>query len=651
MSATDSSPDSLLSRAITLQRTDRFSEAERVTRRVVEQWPEHARGHCTHGVSLFHLNRLEDAAAAFRQAIAIDDGYANALCNLGSALHRLEKYGEAENAYRRALKADPNYKLARTGLAATLQESRKRGVTIAKINITLSAGGKPQIKTVQATGSYEERRRAEAQDVIDAFRSASENAPEDGLAAAQLYFELRHACDWQEMPEAEARLDALTRAAVARDEAPGEHAFIHISRVEDTAQNLTVARLHARAVARRDARPFTHTHPDDNPRPIRLGYLSADFRDHAIGHLIAGLFDHHDRARFEVTAYSHGDDDESAFRQRVLDSADRFVDLREVSDEAAAQRIFDDKIDILVDLSGQIRGHRLEIMALRPAPIQVAYIGFPGSNGAEYIDYMFTDQTVTPTDRADDYSEAPAYLPHCYLITDDAQPIAETAPSRAENDLPPDSVVFCSFNQGFKITPDVFDAWCSVMRNVEDSVLWLLEKNPLAQYNLRREAEARGVASNRLIFARRIPKPEHMARTQLADLALDTGIYTGHVTTCDMLWAGVPVITRLGNHFASRVSASALRAAGLPELITDGWPEFIKLATRLSDDTDARSALRAKLAAARDTAPLFDTARSVRALEFGFIEMWRRHCSGEAPRPIDIPDGDGRAASLSRTPG
>jgi len=638
----DETIQSLLNRAVTLQRGDRFDEAEAVARRAVTQDPDRANAHCIHGVALFHLNRIEDAVAAFERAVALKPDYTNALCNLGSALHRQKKYTEAERAYRGALAVDENYALAQTGLAATLQESRKRGVTLAKINISMGGGRKPQVTTVSTQGTIAERRRQEAQDVIDAFQAAADRAPNDGLAASQLYFEKRHACDWEGLDELEARTEDLTAAAVERGSAPGEHAFIHIARVEDTAKNLEVARLHAnqieQKVARRGAEPFSHVMPTAPEKRIRLGYLSADFRDHAIGHLIAGMFDKHDRSRVEVIAYSHGEDDESEFRRRVAASADRFVDIQDLSDEAAAARIKQDGIDILIDLSGQIRGNRLEILALKPAPLQVAYIGFPGSNGAPFIDYMFSDKTVTPEAHLAHYSEAVAYLPHCYLITDDAQPISDVPVTRESQNLPEDAVVFCSFNQGFKITPDVFDAWCEIMSDTEGSVLWLLEKNPLAQFNLRKEAETRGIDGARLIFANRIPKPDHMARTRLADLALDTGIYTGHVTTCDMLWAGLPVITRLGQHFASRVSASALKAAGLPELITESWPEFVALGKRLAADPADLATYRRRLAESHGAAPLFDTARSVRAMEHGFAEMWRRYLAGEAPGRIDIPD-------------
>jgi protein O-GlcNAc transferase len=642
VNTSDGSPADLLARTVALQRAERFADAEILARRAAEQAPDLPSAHCVHGGTLFHIDRIEDAIAAFRRAVALRPAYVNALCNLGTALHRCEKYGDAETAYRAALDADPNYALAKTGLAATLQESRKRGVTLAKINISIGAGRKPRVTTLATKGSIAERRREEARNVIAAFRDAAELAPEDGLAASQLYFELRHACDWTDLAAAEAQVDTLTARDIEEQTVPGEHAFIHIARVEDTAQNLAVARLHANAIARklsrRGALPYTHSRPTSEKTRLRLGYLSADFRDHAIGHLVAGLFAHHDRTRFEVFAYAHGEADGSDFRARIAGSADRFLDIDNLDDTAAAARLHQDGIDILIDLSGQIRGHRMEIAALRPAPLQVAYIGFPGTSGADFIDYIFTDRIVTPESHLESYSEAPAYLPHCYLITDDAQPISDASVTRAAQNLPEDAIVFCSFNQGFKITPDVFDAWCEILRRVDGSVLWLLEKNPLAQFNLRTEAEQRGVPGARLIFANRAPKPDHMARTRLADLALDTGIYTGHVTTCDMLWAGVPVVTRLGNHFASRVSASALRAAGVPELITDTWEDFISLAIRLATDASEREAFRVRLKEGRQSAPLFDTARSVRALEAGFEEMWRRHSAGQPPGRIDIPD-------------
>ena len=338
---------------------------------------------------------------------------------------------------------------------------------------------------------------------------------------------------------------------------------------------------------------------------IVIGYLSNDFRNHATAHLMLSLFGLHNRDEFEIFCYSYGKDDGSYYRARIQHDCDKFVDISTLSYEAAARCIYEDQVDILVDLKGYTRGNRFDICALRPAPIQVSYLGFPGTTGADFIDYIITDKIVTPKDHNPYYSEKFVYMPHCYQVNDNTQSISNKNWTKVDFGLPESCFVFCSFNQPYKIDPVLFGIWMRILRQVPEAVLWLIVENKIAEDNLRREAEARGVQSERLIFAKRLPKDEHLSRLKFADLALDTRIYNGHTTTSDALWAGVPVITLQGSHFASRVSSSILSAIGIPDLITYSLEEYEALAIRLAHNPAELKEIRQRSAKNRLDMPLF----------------------------------------------
>jgi predicted O-linked N-acetylglucosamine transferase (SPINDLY family) len=379
----------------------------------------------------------------------------------------------------------------------------------------------------------------------------------------------------------------------------------------------------------------------DPDRRLKIGYFTSDMHDHPVAHLTVGLFEHHDRSAIELSIYSHGRADASPWRRRAEAAADCFVDLHGLGHRAMAERIAADGTDILIDLNGHSSGAKMEALALRPSPLQALWLGYPASSGADFIDYMITDIVATPPEAAPDYSEALLWLPHAFQPNDDRQEIAAEATTRARWGLPADGVVFASLNQGFKIEPASFALWMELLRELPRSVLWLRSPSAEMLANLRREAVARGIAQERLIFADRPDKPVHLQRLSLADIALDTWMYNGHTTTSDALWAGVPVIALEGGHYASRVSASVLRAIGLPELIAQSPAEYRALALRYGRDASARAALRAKLAANRQTQPLFDTARFARNLEAGYREIWRRHVRQARPASIRVVERSG----------
>jgi len=370
--------------------------------------------------------------------------------------------------------------------------------------------------------------------------------------------------------------------------------------------------------------------------PVTLGYLSADFRIHPVAQLIVETFEKHDRARFAVHGYSYGRDDGTPFRRRLAEAFDRFVDLRDASFAEAARHIAADDVDILIDLTGYTRHARTPILAFRPAPVQVNYLGYPGTMGTALVDYIVVDSFVVPFGQQSFFTERLVHLPECYQPNDRKRELAPRAPSRAEYGLPEKGFVFCSFNAGYKISPDVFDVWMDLLKAVPGSILWLLEDNRFAPDNLRREAEARGVAAGRLVFAPRLPLADHLARHGAADLFLDTFPVNAHTTASEALWAGCPLLTIAGETFVSRVAGSLLRTAGLPELVTTCLDDYRATALKLATNPGLLADLRARLAANRNTSPLFDAERSARSLENAYATMWEIHVSGEKPRAFAV---------------
>ncbi|MGH8694533.1 MAG: tetratricopeptide repeat protein, partial [Burkholderiales bacterium] len=352
------------------------------------------------------------------------------------------------------------------------------------------------------------------------------------------------------------------------------------------------------------------------------GYLSRDFHRHAISYLVGELFELHDRGRFEVFAYSYGPDDGSPIRARIMHACEHFTDVSGESFIESAQRIGRDGIDVLVDLKGYTLGPRTQILALRPAPVQVNWLGFPGTMGADCIDYLIADPFIIPEGLEQHYAETVVRLPHCYQINDRLREVSDRVPSREECGLPNDAFVFCCFNQAYKILPETFDRWMRILRAVPGAVLWLLETNRWAVENLRRSAVERGVAAERIGFAPHQPLADHLARYRLADLALDTFPYTSHTTASDALWMGCPLVTRAGETFASRVAGSILISAGLRELVTDNASDCERKVLELATRPAKLKALRGRLQESRDTCALFDTPRFVKNLEAAYEKMF-----------------------------
>jgi predicted O-linked N-acetylglucosamine transferase (SPINDLY family) len=468
---------------------------------------------------------------------------------------------------------------------------------------------------------------------LAAYRTALRLRPDFADALSQLVYHRRHACDWVDYAADEQRLLAMVRSG-----APRVPPFYLLATPASAADQLACARRWVEPILPQPEELFRHDIGRNHDR-IRLGYLSADFHQHATASLAVELFERHDRARFEVVAYSYGPDDGSPLRRRIEHAFDRFVDIRALPHRAAAERINADEIDILIDLKGYTQHARPHIAAYRPAPVQVSWLGYPATMGAPFIDYILVDSFIVPPDEQPCFTEQLAHLPGCYQINGRNREIAASALSRQECGLPAQGFVFCSFNNSYKITPQMFAIWMRLLAAVPGSVLWLLASNDLVERNLRREAEQRGVEPGRLVFAPRLPLAEHLARHRHADLFLDTLPCNAHTTASDALWAGLPLLTCVGRTFAGRVAASLLAAIGLPELITASLEDYECTALGLARDARRLHELRDVVRRHRETSSLFDSPRFAAELEALLARLWGRWRSGGAPANVTVPTG------------
>jgi protein O-GlcNAc transferase len=596
--------EALVNFSSALRATGDLTAAEAAARRAVDLAPQQAETLFNLGLT-FHAQRvLNKAADAYSRVIALSPRHSAAHFNLGLARMDQGRVAEASDHYRRALELKPAYPEALNGLS----------------------------NAMRILGRWDE--------ALAFARKALDIKPEFPEALNHLAVLLRSVCDWDSLPPVESRLSLLTRKRSESGYPLTTQPFQSLWSETDSVTRLELARCCSRqiaAAANSDGMRFSFERRRNGSETIRLGYLSSDFRNHPVGQQVLGLLRSHDRRRFRVQVYAHGPSDGGSLRKAIVQAGDRFVDLNGMGDAAAAAAIFHDGVDVLVDLNGHTAGNRLGICARRPAPIQVSYLGFPGTTGAEFLDYLITDRVVTPPDHQPFYSERFVYLPNCYMITDDAQPISGQPYARAQFGLSNDQFVFCSFNAFFKIEPLMFGAWMNILRQVSGAVLWLPGGNPTAARHLRSAAERQGVDPQRLVFAEKLPsKADHLARLALADLALDTRLYNGHVSTCDALWAGVPVLTLQGSHFASRASASMLASIGLNDLIVHRLEEYEAAAVRLASGPSRLRDLRENLAQNRATAPLFQTRRTVADIEKSYESMWAIFLEGGEPRQIEV---------------
>jgi protein O-GlcNAc transferase len=598
---------------------------------LLEQQPNHPGLLTLKAEALRFSGRGPEAVPIYQRAGAVGGGARNWLV-AGHLLVAERRIDEALVSLTYAIAEDPgNEEILNTLVTTLFNAQRARdGLLFARRLIGVSQNPTYLANAallLQSNELYEE-----ATGVFKRFVDA-DSAPAT-LAAALV--PARFTCEWDWIEGLQDRLGACyARGEFALTQ---EYPLTHVTWCSDEAYNLEVTRAYAaRMLPHPDPLP-TAARPAHDKGRIRVGYLSSDFCNHATMHLMAGLLEAHDRSRFEIFAYDSSPEDGSGYRRRVLDAVEHHVDVRALNDADAAARIALDQLDILFDLKGHTGWGRLGIMAFRPAPLQAAYLGFPGSTATGFIDYLVCDRIVVPDSSAPHYSEKMCRLPHSYQCNDDQRAMAGSPGSRSEHGLPEDEVVFCAFNQSYKIDRGSFSVWMKVLQEVPGSVLWLLSQGPAAEHNLRLQAAQAGIAPERLVFAPFASPEQHLARLQLADAALDALVCNGHTTTSDMLWAGIPVVSARGHHFASRVSESLLSAIGLPELVGADGAGMVRIAARIGLDTAYRRALREQLAARRRSAPLFDTRRFTRNFENAISAMVERSRAGLPAEHLDLPD-------------
>ena len=649
-------------RGLILHYLGRLSDALASYDRAVTLMPENADFENGRGGVLLALGRAAAAVASYDRTIALAPSRGDAYYNRGNALRASGRPEAALAAYDDAIARGLNLVEVHTNRGLVLQDLNRHDGALASFDralqlkpdsvVALNGRGlslQALDRIADATGAFTEAIRAapnrpeayfnrgNALLLATHYEPASDDLaqalaldPQHHAAAAYLFYARLQCCDWRDYTAAVDRAVAAVRAGES-----GYHPFAFLSISSDPTDQLRCAQIHLKSLDLPASPAVWHGAHDRHDR-IRVGYLSANLYDHALAHLVVGVFEHHDRTRFEGTAYSFGPNRPGAMRQRLEMALEHFVDVGQQSDREVAAQLRAREIDIAIDLMGLTADARPGILALRPAPIQVGFLGYTGTTGAGFIDYIVADRHVVPEVDRKFFTEHVIYLPDTYFATDDRRPIADPTPRRAEVGLPETGVVFCCFNQAGKITPDFFDVWMRLLQAVPESVLWLLA-NAAGAGNLRREAEGRGVAADRLIFAPRLAADHHLARHRLADIFLDTLPYNAHTTASDALWAGVPVVSCRGRTFAGRVAASQLHAIGLPELITASLADYEALALKLARDPAALAAMKAKLARQRTHAALFDTARFTRNLEAAYEEIVRRLHEGKPLDSFTVP--------------
>lgn len=651
-------PFTLTDRGNVLQSLGRFSEAVASYDTALLHEPDLVAALLNRGNALRALGRLEEALLAIETALRARPDFPEALNNRGNVLRDQGRFPAALASFDAALTLKPDFLLAHCNRGQTLLDLKRPADALACFEFLLrhlpddaealfgracsllqlhqrleqaaadfTRAGELGIDRVEALVGRaavlaDLQRHEEAAACLSDVLAL---APDRAYARGSFMFSRLQACQWRDLQPLTERLIALVGEGMRATHPMSLLPLANMPRLQLACAQSLVADLYPENPALGPCPRRTH---DGDARRLRIAYVSADFRDHPVSHLLVGVLERHDRRSFEVFGISLRRPHDDPFERRVRAAFDRFIHVGERSDREIAEFMRELQIDIAVDLMGPTDGLRLGVFAHRVAPVQVNYLGYAGTSGAPYMDYILADEVVIPPGDEGHYSERVVRLPHCYLPNDDRREVG-SVPTREQAGLPPAALVFCAFTNAYKINPVIFNLWMRLLRAVPDSVLWLRALTGEARENLRHEARARGVEPDRLVFAPHAASmAEHLGRHGLADLYLDTLPYNAHSTACDSLWAGVPVLTCMGAGFASRVAASALAGVGLPELITYSLEEYERLALDLARRPERLQELRARLARQRSGVPLFDTSGFCRRLENAYRWMAQQAIQG-----------------------
>ena len=610
-----------------LKDQNKLDDAVAAYRQALKIKPDYAIAYNNIGNALKDQNKLDDAVAAYQRALQLKPDYAVAYINMGNALKDQSKLDDAIAAYQRALQLKPDYANACNNIGVVLQELGRLDEAIAAYRRALQL--KPDYADAYNNLGVALQELGRLDEAIAAYRQALKIKPNYVRAQRQMLHQLQRICDFTKT----AALDELSMHLGVDTEAVPP--FGTISWADNAELLLLRSQNWVSEKYKQSALPLP-ARPKSRPPRLKVGYFSADFHNFPGMYLMAGLLEQHERTQFEIYAFSYGPQKSDEMRQRIVNAVDYFIDIREMPFDDAVKCATNIGIDIAIHRNGHTKNSRTELFSRRLAPIQINYLGYPGSTGADFMDYIIADPVVIPEAQRQFYSEKVIYLPHSYQPNDDTRQIAQTNTTRAEFGLPDDAFVFCCFNNSYKISPCEFDIWTRLLCKVQGSVLWLMKTNKWAETNLRKEAAQRGIDPSRLVFADKLTQAEHLARHKHADLFIDTFNYNAHTTASDALWAGLPLVTKQGKQFAARVAASLLNAVGLPELITETEEDYEALILDLATNHDKLHLIREKLLINRVTQPLFDTKRYTRDFEASLTEAYDLYFTDQEPQDISI---------------
>ena len=608
-------------------RLKQYDAAINSYKRALEIKPDDADAYNHMGIAQMDNGNLEAAIHSYKQALNIKPDFALAYNNMGIALKNKGDLEAAIHSYKQALNIKPNYAKACRNLGNALKDKGdlEAAIDSYKQAVTLKPDDAEAYFNLGTALSIIGDREA----AIANYRQASQIKPDYAQARALKFHQQAHICDWSEIGEDQALIPEL--GTLAQVVTPWS-----MLSLEDSPERHQIrSKKYANRSHFQPLPPLTYQ-PAKKPQPIRVGYFSADFHNHATMLLMIKVFELHNQKEFETHAYSFGPNRGDKMRQRVIKAVDIFHDVTHMSNQEIALFSQANNIDIAVDLKGFTKDNRMSIFAYRAAPIQISHLGYPGTMGADFIDYIIADKIVIPEKFDCFYSERIIRLPHTYQPNDNTRAISKTVVTRLAMGLPERGFVFCCFNNSYKISSEEFNIWMRILSKVEGSVLWLIKANKGAVKNLKKEAQSRGVASHRLVFADKAPQDQHIARHRLADLFIDTFNCNAHTTASDALWAGLPLVTKLGQGFAARVAGSLLTAIGLPELIVENLEDYEALILDLANNPKRLTAIKEKLAANRLSKPLFDTELFTKHLEEGYQQAYQRYAQGKLPKNISV---------------
>ena len=608
-----------------LQGQGKREEAIEAYKKAISLKPDYADAYYNMGITLQGQSKLEEAIEACNKAIAIKPNYAEAYNNKGAALQDQGELEEAIEAYNKAISLKPDYADAYNNMGNTLQEQGNLEEAIEAYNKTLAL--KPDFVVAYYNKGNALKDQGKLEEAIEVYNKAIALKPDYADALSQAYSVGSSMSDWTYISTLENRLLAgklVGKQSVYGLLALADKPSMHLKKTI----GLTLEKY--------KNTPKFAMKPFQKSKRIKLGYFSSYFRLHPVSILSTQMLEHTNREKFELFAFHYGPDSDDAYNLRLRDTFDHFINVSKMTDKEVAELAYQKGIDIAIEFNGFMIDERVGILAHRPAPVQINYLAYPGTMGAEFYDYIIADQTVIPDIQKSHYSENIIYLPDGYMPQDNTRRVSNKPFSRASFGLPERGFVFCCFNNSFKISPQEFDIWMRLLNKIEGSVLWLLKANKWSENNLRNEASKRGVDADRLVFADKLPLEEHLGRLRLADLFLDTFNFNAHTTASDALWAGIPVVTKIGKSFAARVAGSLLTAIELPELITTTEKEYEALALSLATDSNKFTKIKKKLSEKKNSTSLFDTETYTKNLERAYIQAYQRYVDGLPPAEFKV---------------